>query len=287
MEITKEYIKSSFPNIPIDANKGTRGHQQLICGSYKMPGAAVISAMAGIRAGSGLVKLTTPDKAYPLVASHLVQPIFDPVASNNFGTFSCLAIEDIVSNLDWANSIAIGCGIGCNDDTTSLVSAVLKNAKCPIILDADGINSIIPRIDILKEIKAPVVLTPHPGEMARCVSSTVSYVQDNRENVAKAFAREYGVIVVLKGSGTVVTDGDRVLVNPTGNPSLAMGGTGDMLTGMIGSFVAQGMDVFDSACAGAFIHGECADLVANRISVRGATVEDMMDQLGALMSDYD
>lgn len=287
MFITKDYIRSVFPPIPKDANKGSRGHQLLICGSYRMPGAAVISASSAIRSGSGLVKLITPDTAYPLVASHLTQPIFDAMLSNEYGTLSSLCADYIVNSLDWADSIVIGCGLGCNDDTTAIVSAVLKNAKCPILLDADGINSIIQCIDILKEVKAPVVLTPHPGEMSRCVSSTVSYVQDNREDVAKTFAKEYGVTVVLKGSGTVVTDGDRVLINPTGNPSMAMGGTGDMLSGMIGSFIAQGIDVFDSACAGAFIHGECGDLVANRLSIRGATVEDMIDQLGALMSDYE
>lgn len=286
-DITYDYIKSVFPSVPLDANKGSRGHQLNICGSYRMPGAAVICAKAGIRSGSGLVKMIVPNSAYPIVASHLVQPIFEPVADNDYGTLSADAIDTVLDSLKWADSIVIGCGMGNNADTTELVSAVLKNAECPIILDADGINSIIERIDILKEVKAPVVLTPHPGEMARCVSSTVSHVQENRVSVAKSFAKEYGVIVLLKGRGTVVTDGERVLINPTGNPSMAMGGTGDMLSGMIGSFAAQGIDLFDSACAGAYIHGLCGEAVANSISVRGATVEDMIDQLGALMSDFD
>lgn len=285
--ITYDYVKSLFSPVPADANKGSRGHQLNICGSYCMPGAAVICAKAGIRSGSGLVKMIVPDKAYPIVASHLVQPIFQPVPTNELGTFSMDSIADVVDSLKWADSIVIGCGIGNNADTTELVSAVLKNAQCPIILDADGINSIIGSIDILKEVKAPVVLTPHPGEMSRCVSSTVSYVQENRISVAKNFAKEYGVCVLLKGRGTVVTDGEKVLVNPTGNPSMAMGGTGDMLSGMIGSFVAQGIDLFGSACAGAYIHGLCGEAVADSISVRGATVEDMIDQLGALMSDFD
>lgn len=286
-EISKEYISSLFSPVPVDSNKGSRGHQLNICGSYTMPGAAVICAKAGIRSGSGLVKVTTPDKAYPIIASHLVQPIFNPVPSNDLGTFSSNSIDAVLKDLEWANSIVIGCGMGCNDDTARLTQAVLKNANSPIILDADGINSIIGSIDILKEVKAPIVLTPHPGEMARCVSSTVSYVQNDRVTVAKAFAKEYGVVVLLKGYRTVVTDGERVLVNPTGNPSMAMGGTGDMLSGMIGSFVAQGMDVFDSACAGAYIHGLCGEMVAKNVSVRGATVEDMIDQLGALMSEFD
>lgn len=286
-EISKEYISSLFSPVPVDANKGSRGHQLNICGSFTMPGAAVICAMAGIRSGSGLVKVTTPDMAYPIIASHLIQPIFNPVASNEYGTFSANSVYAIEKDLQWSDSVVVGCGMGCNDDTTKITEYVLKNSNSPIILDADGINSIIKRIDILKEVKAPVVLTPHPGEMARCVSSTVSYVQENRISVAKDFAKKYGVIVLLKGCRTVVTDGERVLINPTGNPSMAMGGTGDMLSGMIGSFVAQGMNAFDAACAGAYIHGLCGERVANEISVRGATVEDMMDQLGALMSEFD
>lgn len=287
VEITKEYVKSLFPSIPIDANKGDRGHQLNICGSYRMPGAAVICAKAGIRSGSGLVKVTTPDMAYPIIASHLTQPIFDPVVSSVSGTFSADAIDSILPEISWADSIAVGCGMGCNNDTTELVKAVLDNAECPIILDADGINSITRCIDIIKGVKAPVVLTPHPGEMARCVSLSVAEVQDNRVEVAVNFARQYGVIVVLKGCGTIVTDGEAVYHNPTGSPSMAMGGTGDMLTGMIASFAAQGMSAIDAAVAGVFIHGMCGDLVADEISVRGATVDDMIDRLGALMSQFE
>ena len=132
----------------------------------------------------------------------------------------------------------------------------------------------------------PVVLTPHPGEMARLTSKSVAEVQSNRVGIAKDFAVKYGVTVVLKGANTVVTDGETVLINTTGNPAMAMGGTGDMLSGIIGSFVAQGINTFDSAMAGVYIHGCAGDEAVCRLSQRGITVFDMIERLGALMSEY-
>lgn len=280
-------VKSSFIKRDKNSNKGTFGRQLNLCGSYKMPGAAVISTKAAVRSGAGLVKLTVPESAYPLAAAHLVQPIFNPVEENEDGTYSACAIKTILQDVKWADSIVIGCGIGCNDDTDVVVRSVLKNSDSPIIIDADGINCINSRIDILKEIKVPVVLTPHPGEMARCVSKQVAQIQENRIEIAKEFANEYGIVLVLKGANTVVTDGKEVFVNTTGNPSMAMGGTGDMLSGMIGAFVAQGISPLQSAKAAVFIHGRCGDETAGRLSQRGMTVLDMIEQLGTLMSDFE
>lgn len=280
-------VKVCFPKVDKNANKGTLGHQLNICGSYKMFGAGVIATQSAIRCGAGLVKLVMPRSAYPLMAAHLTQPIFSPVLDNSDGTFSANAVDEIISELKWADSIVIGCGIGCNDDTAKVTRAVLKNANSPIILDADGINSIIMSISILKDVKAPIVLTPHPGEMARLISKTVAEVQDDRIGIAKRFAKENGVILVLKGANTVVTDGSEVFVNMTGNSSMAMGGTGDMLSGMIGSFAAQGMSLFDAAKCAVYIHGACGDTASKLLSRRGITVSDMIEQLGALMSDFE
>ena len=174
-----------------------------------------------------------------------------------------------------------------NDDTVEIVKNVLLNSKVPVIVDADGINSLLSCIDILKDVKAPVVLTPHPGEMARLVSKTIAEVQETRIQTAKDFASKYGVVLVLKGANTIVTDGDSVFANLTGNSSLAMGGTGDMLSGIIGSLAAQGMTALDSAKAGVFIHGRCADEAVRDNSFRGLSVLDMIDRLGALMSEYE
>ena len=252
-------VKSLFKKRDKNANKATFGHQLNICGSYKMFGAAVISTKAALRSGAGLVKLTLPENAYPLAASHLTQPIFNPVYANEEGTFSANAVAGITDNIEWADSIVLGCGIGVNDDTCAVVKTVLEKAESPIILDADGINCIKPCISILKEIKVPVVLTPHPGEMARLISKQVAEIQENRIEISKKFAKEMHVVLVLKGANTVVTDGDEVFVNTTGNPGMAMGGSGDMLSGMTGAFIAQGLSPFDAAKAAVYLHGLSGD----------------------------
>lgn len=280
-------VKVCFPKVNKNANKGTFGHLLNICGSFKMFGAGVICTQSALRSGAGLVKLVMPKSAYPLMASHLTQPIFSPVSDSSDGTFSKQAEDEIVGELSWADSVVIGCGIGCNEDTREITCAVLENAESPIILDADGINSITMRISILKDIKAPIVLTPHPGEMARLISKTAAEVQEDRIGIAKRFAEENHVILVLKGANTVVTDGKEVFVNMTGNSSMAMGGTGDMLSGMIGAFAAQGIAIFDAAKCAVFIHGACGDAASKALSKRGITVSDMIEQLGALMSDFE
>ncbi len=286
---TIEYdeVKSLFNKRDKNSNKGTFGHQLNICGSYKMFGAAVIATKAALRSGAGLVKLTVPESAYPLVASHLTQPIFNPVWANETGTFSANSRAGITDNLEWASSIVIGCGIGVNDDTREIVSDVLKKAKSPVILDADGINCINQRISILREIKAPIVLTPHPGEMAGLISKQVAEIQENRIEISKTFAREMHVVLVLKGANTVVTDGYEVFVNTTGNPGMAMGGSGDMLSGMLGAFIAQGLSPFDAAKAAVFLHGLSGDMAASLYGEKGMLVSDMTEQLGVLMSEIE
>ena len=142
-------------------------------------------------------------------------------------------------------------------------------------------------IGVLKDSKAPIVLTPHPGEMARLMKKDVSFVQANRIECAKTFAKEYGCIVVLKGANTVVTDGENVLVNTTGNAGMAMGGTGDMLTGMVASLIAQGIAPFHAAASAVYIHGLCGDITARELSQRGMIVNDMLELLGALMIEFE
>ena len=279
-------VKSSLIKQDINADKGSNGKLLCICGSYTMPGAAVFCVESAIRCGVGLVNLITPKSAYPLISAHTVQPVFSPVDEEN-GIISSNSIEKILTVLNQCDAVVIGCGMGVNENTERIVKEIVNNSTVPVIIDADGINSLVSSIDILKDTKAPVVLTPHPGEMSRLISKTVSEVQTNRIALAKCFAEKYGVVLVLKGANTVVTDGDKVFVNTTGNPSLAMGGTGDMLAGMIGSFAAQGMLPIDSANAGVFIHGYNADFAAMQKSQRGLTVFDLIEQLGALMSDFE
>ena len=280
-------VKRLFAARDKNANKGDFGHQLNICGSYRMFGAAVIAAKSAVRSGAGLVKVMLPESAYPLAASHLTQPVFKPCAENKSGTFSPESTREFDEERAWADSVVLGCGIGDNDDTRILVNHVLKNSDCPVILDADGINCLSRCINIIKDVKAPIVLTPHPGEMARLVSKTPAEIQKDRINIAKEFAKGNNVVLVLKGANTVVTDGKEVFVNMTGNPGMAMGGSGDMLSGMLGAFVAQGLSPLDAAKAAVFIHGRCGDAAAEKFSSRGMAVSDMTELLGVLMSEFE
>ncbi len=285
--ITKSDVTKNFVARNKNAHKGSCGHQLNICGSYLMPGAAVICANSSLRTGIGLLKCAFPKSIYSVMTTNLTQPIFKPLCENENKTISIGAVNDIFDDLKWADSVAIGCGLGNNDDTQVIVGQVIKNSEVPVVLDADGINAIVPFIDIIKDKKAPLVITPHPAEMARLIGEDTCYVQSNRIDVAKAFATENDVIVVLKGANTIVTDGQDVFVNTTGNSGMAMAGSGDMLTGMIASFIAQGINPFDAAKSAVYIHGQCGDITAAELSQRGMTVNDMISLLGALMSDYE
>lgn len=287
LTITKKSVKSCFPKRNKNSNKGQNGHMLSICGSYLMPGAAVICAEAALRSGVGLLKCAFPKSIYPVLTSHLIQPVFSPMSENEDKTLSMGALNKISEDLEWADSVAIGCGIGKNDDTEVIVNQVIRSSEVPVVLDADGINCVLANIDVLKDSCAPVVLTPHPGEMARLLNLSVAEVESSRIKTAKDFAEKYSCVLVLKGANTVVTDGNTVFVNTTGNPGMAMGGTGDMLTGMIGSFIAQGMDCYSAAKCAVYIHGLCGDITAQEISTHGMTIEDMLELLGALMSDFE
>lgn len=285
--ITKADIKKNFYKRDKNSHKGSFGHQLNICGSYLMPGASVICAKSALKTGVGLLKCAFPKSLYPVMTAHLTQPIFKPLCENEEKTISMGAINDVFEELKWADSVAVGCGLGNNDDIQVIVGQIIKTSEAPVVLDADGINAVSPFIDILKDKKAPLVVTPHPAEMARLVDESVQYVQSHRIETAKAFAKENDVIVVLKGANTVVTDGTDVYVNTNGNSGMAMGGTGDMLTGMIASFIAQGISPIEAAKSAVFIHGCCGDITAAELSQRGMTVDDMISLLGALMSEFE
>ncbi len=285
--ITKAQVSGNFEKRNANSNKGSFGHQLNICGSYQMPGASVICARSALKTGVGLLKCAFPKSIYGVMTSHMTQPLFKPLCENEDKTISIGAINDIFDELKWADSVVIGCGLGNNDDIQVITDQVIKTGEAPVVLDADGINAVTPFIDIIKDKKAPLVMTPHPGEMARLIGESVQYVQEHRAEVAKAFAKENDVILVLKGANTIVTDGKELFFNMNGNPGMAMGGTGDMLAGMIGSFIAQGIPPLEAAKSAVFIHGYCGDITARELSQRGMTVDDMLSLLGAVMSEFE
>lgn len=282
-------IRSMLPKRKPVSNKGTYGHALCVCGSMRMTGAAYLAVSGALRTGAGLVTAAFPQSAYPAIAPKLTEPLLLPLESNFEGTFAFSAMADINEAAKRANSMLIGCGIGFNKDTTTLVHNIIKDAKKPMIIDADGINALSTNIDILKEAQAPIILTPHPGEMSRLCGRSVADIISNPVAIAHDFAKKYGVTVVLKTSNTVVCspDSNGIYINTTGNPGLARGGSGDLLAGMTVSLVAQGMPPFNAAVCAVYLHGLAADTVAERTSMRGMLPSDVLNILPELFSKFE
>lgn len=286
--IEESAVCSCFsPRDPV-SNKGDYGHLLSICGSRNMPGAAVLAARGAVLMGAGLVTAAFPEGAYAAIASKLTEPLLLPLYANRQGTFAQAALPELCAAMEKASTILIGCGLGVNDDTAYLVSEILSAASCPVVLDADGINIAAAHIDILKAAKAPLILTPHPGEMARLCGCTAAEIQADRAGAARRFAREYGVTLVLKGANTVVADGRTasLLVNRTGNPGMAKGGSGDLLAGMLASLAAQGMEPLKAAAAAVYLHGLAGDEAAKHYSMCGMTPTLMADELPVLLKRF-
>ena len=282
-------VAAMFPKRNPVSNKGDYGHLLSICGSRKMPGAAFLAAKAALRCGAGLVTAAFPKSLYQTMSIKLTEALLLPLEENDEGSLSKDCIPALLENLDRYDAITIGCGLSVNDDTAAVVKAVIENAKVPVIVDADGINIIAQNIEMLQNAASPVILTPHPKEMSRLLSSTVESVQNDRVFCAGSFSKQYGVYVVLKGSNTVVArpDSERIYINASGNSGLAKGGSGDVLAGMIGSLVSQHFSVNDAICAGVFIHGHCADLVAEKLSKTGMLPTDVIDELAGVFAEFE
>lgn len=285
--LTQEFIRTLFPDRPADGNKGTFGRALLVCGSYRMPGAACMSAQAAVRCGAGLVELAFPESAYPAITPKLNEPVLRPLKDQ--GGQLCLgSLPDLLQASQQADAILIGCGAGRGTQTDAAVLRLIAEVEKPLVIDADGINILAEHIDLLKQRPAPTVITPHPGEMGRLMGVSAAAVQADREQAAEFFAPYSNVTLVLKGAGTIVAapDGSRYY-NPTGNCGMAKGGSGDVLAGMVVSLLAQGMAPPHAAAAAVFIHGLCGDRCAARHSIRGMLPSDMVDELADVMRSFE
>ncbi len=280
-------IKAMLPERFTVSNKGTYGNALCLVGSYKMPGAAFMSVSGALRSGAGLVTAAFPKSMYEAVTSTLHECVTIPCSEGEEGTFNSESFKDIYPALAKCNAVLAGCGMGLNDDTKAFINLVLKNTTKPLIIDADGLNAISENPAILKEIKAPVIITPHPGEMSRLTGKSVSEIVANPKEIAVEFAKEYNCIVVLKGANTVVTNGTELYINQTGNNGLAKGGSGDLLSGIMVSLSAQGMDALTCAEAAVYIHGDLADYVANKLSARGMLVTDLIENIAEYYKKFE
>ncbi len=283
---SRKEIKSLLPGRPFDSNKGTFGKAMIIAGSYSMPGAAKIAVSGALSAGAGLTTLCFPDCIYPAVTSSLSENTFFPVSSSDKGCIAGNCIPEIIGKAASYNAVAIGPGLGVSPETEKLVGTLVNHSRGKIIIDADGINIISRNIDVLKESEAEILLTPHPGEMARLTGRSIAEINADREKTASDFANEYGVTVLLKGANTVIAAPDgRIVINPTGSTALSRGGSGDLLTGIAASFAAQGLSLFDSAVLSAYTHGLAGEIAEKKYTAYSATIERIADCIPDALSE--
>ena len=284
METTDIAVKDyKLVERPLSANKGSYGTLLSVCGSFGMAGAALMANTAALRCGTGLVKAAIPGSVYPVVAPSLQEAVFLPLPEDGRGTIDKRAQGVLSDALMSADALLIGCGLGRSEGVESIVSYLVENSPKPLIIDADGINAIDTNIDVLRRKSAPVIITPHPGEMARLLGSNVESVQNHRMTLAKNFATEYGVVVVLKGANTIIASpSGRTYVNRTGNKGMAKAGSGDILAGMIGALLAQGVSPDTAAVTAVYYHGLCGDRCRERLSRSAMLARDIIDELSKL-----
>ena len=277
--LNDQSVRKLLPERPIDAHKGDCGKVLLLCGSRGYTGAPALAARGALRSGAGLVFLAVPESIYMIEAIKMDEAIVLPCADHN-GCFSEEATAEICSLLTGKDAVVIGCGLGQSMGTFTAVKTVLEKFPGPVILDADGINVLQSHKHLLRERTAPTIITPHAGEFARIAS----VISGEREKDAAELASELGVIVLLKGHNTVITDGVTIYINRTGNPGMAVGGSGDLLAGIIGSLAAQGVPPLEAAACGAWLHGRAGDLCADKIGQRGILPSDMANVLPRLLN---
>jgi ADP-dependent NAD(P)H-hydrate dehydratase len=277
---------TTLPDLPPRSNaahKGTFGKAMVVAGSRGMSGAACLAGQAALRGGAGLVAVAAPAGILPIIAGYEPSYLTVPLQEDVDGRIALSALSDVIERLNDATAGAIGPGLGRSADLDELVHSVYRTVEKPLVVDADGLNALVARPDVLTAgiAAGPRILTPHPGEFARLSGLTTAAVQASREEAAAEFAARAGAIVVLKGAGTVITDGDRIAINPTGNSGLATGGTGDVLTGVIAALLAQGLEPFAAAQFGAYLHGLAGDLAAAERSQPGLIASDLPRYLAA------
>jgi len=278
--LTADRISGYFQPRPADMHKGKSGHLMVVAGSTGKTGAAAMTAVSAMRAGAGLVTLGVAESLNPIVEAQVLEVMTAPLSQSRSGILADSALDEILALADGKSCLAIGPGIGQAAETRSLVEKVIARIEIPMVIDADGLNNITGQTGLLKKLKAPAVLTPHPGEMARLMETTPAAVQQNRLTCARDFATHFGVHLVLKGAATVIAHPDgTVFINPTGNPGMASGGMGDVLTGVLAGFITQGFSPKDAAHAAVYLHGAAADTLTTSMGPFGYLAGEVMDAI--------
>lgn len=266
-KLDKKTALSLLPKRPKDANKGTFGKVLVIAGSQNYPGAAYLSCAAAYRVGAGLITLATDDIVKIIVSKKLPEVTF-------------LSLEEVNQKLSDFNVLLLGPGLGQEGKVVNLVKQLVKKNLPETIIDGDGLNILSKMDKWWDKLNGEVILTPHPGEMSRLTGNSIDEIQKNREDTAKNFAKIWNQVVVLKGANTTIASpGGEVAISPFINPALATAGTGDVLSGIIAGFLAQGLNTFDAACLGVYIHGMAGEMLKEKYGNAGNLASDLLPLL--------
>ena len=277
-QLDHSHVLNLLPDRDAWGHKGDFGKILLLCGSRGFTGAAYFAAMGALRCGAGLVYLGVPESIYAIEAGKLNEPVVFPLPEKD-GKLSQAALEDVLPRLPQMDAVVLGCGLGQSEETTAVIQAVLQQAPCPVVLDADGINGLAGHMDVVRRRAWPTILTPHDGEFLRMGGQ----LGPDRMASAAETARDLGCIVLLKGHRTCITDGIRGYRNLTGNPGMAVGGSGDVLAGMIGGLLGQKLSPLEAAACAAWLHGAAGDLCAQELGQYAMLPSDMLQALPRLL----
>lgn len=266
-ELTRSWVAGKLPKRPKDANKGTFGKVLVIAGSENFPGAAYLCCEAVYRVGAGLVTLATEPQVKIIVSRKLPELTFLP-------------FNEAIKKIYEYDALLIGPGLGQNDQIIKIINKIINNKLPKTIIDADGLNILSKMGKWWEQLRGEIILTPHPGEMARLTGLTIKQIQVDRINVAQYWAKKWNKIIVLKGANTVIASPyGRVMVSPFANPALATAGTGDILAGAIAGMLAQGLDCFNAACIGVYIHGLAGEKISKKAGSVGILASDLLKYL--------
>ena len=289
--LTSEWAASQLPQRTLDSHKGTYGHALVVAGSRHYIGAAWLASQASVRAGAGLTTLASPEGVYPIAAAKGAEAIHLPLPEDGDGRICPSAAEVIHQSERRFTAALAGCGMGWSGGTTEFLRRLLltdrsKLSGLPALVDADGLNNLSGIDEWHTRIQSPLVLTPHPGEMSTLTGLPVSAIQADRIGAAREWSERWGATLVLKGAYTVIAaPGKPVQIAPFANPGLATGGTGDVLSGVIVSLLAQGLSPYHSAAVGVYLHASAAEIVTNRIGRAGLAASDLLDALPLALRD--
>lgn len=275
----------------VNSHKGDFGHVFVLAGSAGFTGAGILVGRSCLRAGAGLVTIGVPESLIEIFEKQVVEVMTLALAQTEQGTLSIKALAKIEQFLPKVDVLAIGPGLSLNPSTQKLVRRIVTTCKLPMVIDADALSALCGHLDLLRgtlrlrsgqardEGRGTKILTPHPGEVARLIKKSVSYVQEDRKKIATRFAKDFKVTVILKGHNTIVADSKNCYVNKTGNPGMATAGSGDCLTGIVAAFLAQGLDAFSAAKFAAYIHGLAGDLAAKKKGELGLIASDIIEKI--------